>query len=126
MRISQSQNVPLSCLSQPLANWLAEAAYRHILGLSYPRALSAEWNTTDRVYTKYFGVKSPSCTSITPLWRPWVFNRVGILFGGEIRVASVRPLLFCSLSSTICYFRIINFLLVILTNNKQNIDYLGD
>ena len=46
-----------------------------------------------------------------------VFSRVGILFGGKIRVASVRPLLFCSLSSTICYFRIINFLLVILTNN---------
>ena len=38
VRVTQSQNVPLSCLSQPLANRLAEAAYRDILGLSYARA----------------------------------------------------------------------------------------
>ena len=51
MRVTQSQNVPLSCLSQPLGNRLAEAAYRDILGLSYVRAFSAEWNTADRGYT---------------------------------------------------------------------------
>ena len=45
MRVTQSQNVPLSCLSQPLADWLAEAAYRDILGLSYARAFSAAWST---------------------------------------------------------------------------------
>ena len=50
MRVTQSQNVPLSCLSRPLADRLAEAAYRDILGLSYARALSAEWNTVDRGY----------------------------------------------------------------------------
>ena len=38
VRVSQSQNVPLSCLSRPLADRLAEAAYRDILGLSYMRA----------------------------------------------------------------------------------------
>ena len=38
VRVSQSQNVPLSCLSQLLADRLAEAAYRDILGLSYARA----------------------------------------------------------------------------------------
>ena len=48
MRVTQSQNVPLSCLSRPLADRLAEAAYRDILGLSYVRAFSAEWNTADR------------------------------------------------------------------------------
>ena len=52
MRVTQSQNVPLSCLSQPLADRLAEAAYRDILGLSYARAFSAEWNTADRVGLK--------------------------------------------------------------------------
>ena len=36
--VSQSQNVPLSCLSQLLADQLAEAAYRDILGLSYTHA----------------------------------------------------------------------------------------
>ena len=41
VRVTQSQNVPLSCLSLPLADWLAEAAYRDILGLSYARAFSA-------------------------------------------------------------------------------------
>ena len=51
MRITQSQNVPLSCLSQPLADRLAEAAYRDILGLSYAHAFSAEWNTADREAT---------------------------------------------------------------------------
>ena len=35
VRVTQSQNVPLSCLSRPLADRLAEAAYRDILGLSY-------------------------------------------------------------------------------------------
>ena len=49
--VSSSQNVPLSCLSQPLADWLAEAAYRDILGLRCARAYSAEWNTADRVST---------------------------------------------------------------------------
>ena len=48
MRVTQSQNVPLSCLSRPLADRLAEAAYRDILGLSYARAFSAEWNSADR------------------------------------------------------------------------------
>ena len=38
MCVKQSQNVPLSCLSRPLADRLAEAAYRDILGLSYARA----------------------------------------------------------------------------------------
>ena len=38
VHVTQSQNVPLSCLSQPLADRLAEAAYRDILGLSYARA----------------------------------------------------------------------------------------
>ena len=38
VRVTQSQNVPLSCLSRPLADRLAEAAYRDILGLSYARA----------------------------------------------------------------------------------------
>ena len=38
VRVIQSQNVPLSCLSRPLADRLAEAAYRDILGLSYARA----------------------------------------------------------------------------------------
>ena len=38
MCVSQSQNVPLSCLGQLLADRLAEAAYRDILGLSYARA----------------------------------------------------------------------------------------
>ena len=52
MCVTQSQNVPLSCLSQPLADRLAEAAYRDILGLSYARAFSAEWNTADRVGLK--------------------------------------------------------------------------
>ena len=33
--------------SVPMANQLAEAAYRDILGLSYARAFSAEWNTAD-------------------------------------------------------------------------------
>ena len=47
MLVTQSQNVPLSCLSRPLADRLAEAAYRDILGLSYARAFSAEWNTSD-------------------------------------------------------------------------------
>ena len=42
---TQSQNVPLSCLSQPLADRLAETAYRDILVLSYAHAFSAEWNT---------------------------------------------------------------------------------
>ena len=45
--ITQSQNVPLSCLSRSLANRLAEAAYRDILGLSNVRAFSADWNTAD-------------------------------------------------------------------------------
>ena len=45
MRVTQSQNVPLSCLSRPLADRLAEAAYRDILGLSYARAFSAAWST---------------------------------------------------------------------------------
>ena len=45
VRVTQSQNVPLSCLSRPLANRLAEAAYRDILGLSYVRAFSAAWST---------------------------------------------------------------------------------
>ena len=36
--LTQSQNVPLSCLSQLLADRLAEAAYRDILGLSYAHA----------------------------------------------------------------------------------------
>ena len=44
MRVTQSQNVPLSCLSRPLADRLAEAAYRDILGLSYARAFSAAWS----------------------------------------------------------------------------------
>ena len=44
VRVSQSQNVPLSCLSQLLADRLAEAAYRDILGLSYARAFSAAWS----------------------------------------------------------------------------------
>ena len=44
VRVTQSQNVPISCLSRPLADRLAEAAYRDILGLSYVHALSAEWN----------------------------------------------------------------------------------
>ena len=35
VRVTQSQNVPLSCLSRPLADRMAEAAYRDILGLSY-------------------------------------------------------------------------------------------
>ena len=48
MCVSQSQNVPLSCLRQPLADRLAEAAYMDILGLSYARAFSAEWNTAGR------------------------------------------------------------------------------
>ena len=52
MRVTQSQNVPLSCLRRPLANRLAEAAYRDILGLSYVRAFSAEWITADHVSTK--------------------------------------------------------------------------
>ena len=47
MCVTQSQNVPLSCLSWQLADRLAEAAYRDILGLNYVRAISAEWNTTD-------------------------------------------------------------------------------
>ena len=51
MRVTQSQNVPLSRLSRPLANRLAEAAYRDILGLSYACAFSAEWNTADRGIT---------------------------------------------------------------------------
>ena len=51
MRVTQSQNVPLSCLSRPLADWLAEAAYRDILRLSYAHAFSAEWNTADREAT---------------------------------------------------------------------------
>ena len=51
MHVTQSQNVPLSCLSQPLANQLAEAAYRDILRLSYARAFSAEWNTAGRATT---------------------------------------------------------------------------
>ena len=45
VRVTQSQNVPLSCLSRPLADRLAEAAYRDILGLSYARAFSAAWST---------------------------------------------------------------------------------
>ena len=45
VRVTQSQNVPLSCLSRPLADWLAEAAYRDILGLSYARTFSAAWST---------------------------------------------------------------------------------
>ena len=45
MLLTQSQNVPLSCLSQLLADRLAEAAYRDILGLSYARAFSAAWST---------------------------------------------------------------------------------
>ena len=48
VRVTQSQNVPLSCLSWQLADRLAEAAYRDILGLSYARAFSAEWNIADR------------------------------------------------------------------------------
>ena len=58
MRLTQSKNVPLSCLSQPLANRLAEAAYRDILGLCYARTFSAEWNTTDRDYKVPFKKKS--------------------------------------------------------------------
>ena len=50
MCITQSQNVPLSCLSRPLADRLTEAAYRDILGVSYARAFSAEWNTADREF----------------------------------------------------------------------------
>ena len=46
--VTQSQNVPLSCLSRPLADQLAEAAYRDILGLSYAHTFSAEWSTADR------------------------------------------------------------------------------
>ena len=52
VRVTQSQNVPLSCLSRPLADRLAEAAYRDILGLSYARAfpqlgvLPAVWTLT--------------------------------------------------------------------------------
>ena len=38
MRVSQSQNVPLSYLGQLLAGRLAEAASRDILGLTYVRA----------------------------------------------------------------------------------------
>ena len=38
VHITKSQNVPQSCLSRPLADRLAEAAYRDILGLSYARA----------------------------------------------------------------------------------------
>ena len=38
VHVTQSQNVPLSCLSRPLADRLAEAAYREIFGLSYARA----------------------------------------------------------------------------------------
>ena len=45
VHVTQSQNVPLSCLSRPLADRLAEAAYRDILGLSYARAFSAAWST---------------------------------------------------------------------------------
>ena len=45
MLLTQSQNVPLSCLSRLLADRLAEAAYRDILGLSYARAFSAAWST---------------------------------------------------------------------------------
>ena len=50
MRLTQSKNVPLSCLSRPLANQLAEAAYRDILGLSYVRAFSAAWSTAQLCY----------------------------------------------------------------------------
>ena len=53
VRICQSQNVHLSCLSHPLANQLAEAVYRDILGLSYARTFSAEWIAAERgiIYT---------------------------------------------------------------------------
>ena len=65
MRVTQSQNVPLSCLSRPLADRLAEAAYRDILGLSYARAfpqlgvlLTVDHhdliNQNDKFYTLYF------------------------------------------------------------------------
>ena len=57
MRVTQSQNVPLSFLSQPLANRLAEAAYRDILGLSYARALS-QLGVLQAVAKIYFFVKS--------------------------------------------------------------------
>ena len=51
MRVIQSQNVPLSCLSRPLADRLAEAAYRDILGLSYAHAFSAAWSTARLCYS---------------------------------------------------------------------------
>ena len=54
MRVSQFQNVPLSCLSRPLADRQAEAAYRDILGLSYAHAFSAEWNTADSDFALTF------------------------------------------------------------------------
>ena len=43
--VTQSQNVPLSYLSRPLADRLAEAAYRDILGLSYALTFAAAWST---------------------------------------------------------------------------------
>ena len=33
--VTQSQNVPVSCFSQPIGQWPAQAAYREILGLAY-------------------------------------------------------------------------------------------
>ena len=48
VRVCQSQNFPLSCLSRPIGHWLAHAACREILGRAYMCDFSAEWNTADR------------------------------------------------------------------------------
>ena len=49
VRVTQSQNVPSSSLSQPVADRQAEAGWRDKLGLGYARAFSAALNTADRV-----------------------------------------------------------------------------
>ena len=48
VRVTQSQNVPSSSLSQPVADRQAEAGWRDKLGLGYARAFSAALNTADR------------------------------------------------------------------------------
>ena len=84
VRVTQSQNVPLSCLSRSLADWLTEAAYRDILGLSCVRAFSAEWNTADRdkvefraTWARYFLwiLRSKLSIEFVSIFVDWTVNK---------------------------------------------------
>ena len=73
VRVTQSQNVPSSSLSQPVADRQAEAGWRDKLGLGYARAFSAALNTADRGYDDLF-------ISLGGKGSGSIFNRWNIVF----------------------------------------------